>query len=143
MYATQLLVTTMAIVMSSLLLGGTTAFSIIQSYTLYDSQRNILGCCNEVTRPPNTIAPPDPDDEEEEDDEVEMFYPTTNRYFMFPPTANATDPLENDDNNTLLRIRQTSFGCGRLGSTVWPSAIALASLLADLHIVHLSKQSVY
>ena len=122
--ALLIIVTTMAIVKSSLLLGGTTAFSIIQSYTLYDSQRNILGCCNEVTRPPNTIAPPD----EEEDDEVEMFYPTTNRYFMFPPTT--TNPLENDDDNTLLRIRQTSFGCGRLGATVWPSAIALASLLA-------------
>ncbi|KAL7451554.1 hypothetical protein ACHAWC_003380 [Mediolabrus comicus] len=103
----------MAIVKSSLLLGGTTAFSIIQSYTLYDSQRNILGCCNEVTRPPSTIAP-NPDDEEEEEDEVEMFYPITNRYFMFPPTT--TNPLENN-NDTLLRIRQTSFGCGRLGST--------------------------
>jgi hypothetical protein len=125
-------VTIMAIVKSSLLLGGTTAFSIIQSYTLYDSQRNILGCCNEVTRPPSTITiAPDPDDEEEEEDEVEMFYPTTNRYFMFPPTdTNTLENNNNDDDDTLLRIRQTSFGCGRLGSTVWPSAIALSSLLA-------------
>lgn len=118
----------MAIVKSSLLIGGTTAFSIIQSYTLYDSQRNILGCCNEVTRPPNIIAP-DPDDEEEED-EVSMFYPITNRYFVFPSTT-TTNPLENNnDDEKLLRIRQTSFGCGRLGATVWPSSIALASLLA-------------
>ena len=29
-----------------------------------------------------------------------------------------------------VNIRQTSFGCGKLGATVWPSGIALASLLS-------------
>jgi len=29
-----------------------------------------------------------------------------------------------------VNIRQTSFGCGRLGATVWPSGIALAALLS-------------
>jgi len=56
-----------------------------------------------------------------EEDDVELYYPTTRRAFMFP----------NHPPNKLLEIRQTSFGCGRLGATVWPSAIALACLLAS------------
>ncbi len=122
-----------------LLIAGSSAFSIstsennvalIQSYTLYDKERRILGCCDEV-RP--SAKHPDADDEEE--DEVEMFYATTKRYFTFPTPENDTDAAGEDqsnggEDNKLLQIRQTSFGCGRLGATVWPSAIALASLLA-------------
>ena len=47
---------------------------------------------------------------------------------MFPPTPGNDEAVTED--NKLLQIRQTSFGCGRLGATVWPSSIALASLLA-------------
>lgn len=74
---------------------------------------------------------------DDEEDEVEMFYATTKRYFTFPTPENDGDVAAEDQNqsnsgedNKLLQIRQTSFGCGRLGATVWPSAIALASLLA-------------
>jgi hypothetical protein len=97
----------------------------IQSYTLYDTKRHILGSCNEV-RPLTTLK-------EEDEDEVEMFYATTNRYFTFPnkeTKCNDADGSGNDDGDKWLRIRQTTFGCGRLGATVWPSAIALAALLA-------------
>ena len=106
------------------ILVGSSAFSastsknnaaLVQSYTLYDNERQILGCCDEV-RPSTKTR-----DDDEEEDEVEMFYATTKRYFMFP-TSGGDDKL--------LQIRQTSFGCGRLGATVWPSAIALAALLA-------------
>jgi len=31
----------------------------------------------------------------------------------------------------IVNIRETSFGCGKLGSTVWPSAIVLSCLLAN------------
>jgi len=130
----------LATCLSLSILLGSSAFSIInsnnnvalvQSYTLYDNERHILGCCNEV-RPPTTNI----DDDDEEEDEVEMFYATTKRYFMFPTLTTRdkdSDSGGGDDgggDNKLLRIRQTSFGCGRLGATVWPSSIALASLLA-------------
>jgi len=118
---------------------GSSAFSVstsennvalIQSYTLYDKERRILGYCDEV-RPSEKNS-----DEEHEEDEVEMFYATTKRYFTFPTPQNDRDVVAAEDqrsggeDNKLLQIRQTSFGCGRLGASVWPSAIALASLLA-------------
>ena len=103
-------------------LSSSFAFTLVQTYTLYDNERRILGCCNEV-RPSTKIS-----DDDEEEDEVEMFYATTKRYFMFPPTPGNDKDVTED--HKLLQIRQTSFGCGRLGATVWPSSIALASLLA-------------
>ena len=55
-----------------------------------------------------------------EEDDVELFYPTTRRAFQFPHRSAEA-----------VGIRQTSFGCGKLGANVWPSSIALASLLAN------------
>ena len=52
------------------------------------------------------------DTEEEDEDEVELWYPTTRRSFFI-------------DDGTSIHIRQTSFGCGKLGSSIWPSSIAL------------------
>ncbi|KAL7500030.1 hypothetical protein ACHAWT_009901 [Skeletonema menzelii] len=101
--------------------------ALVQSYTLYDKDRQILGSCDEV-RPATKTS-----DDNEEEDEVEMFYATTKRYFIFPPTPSNENTVAEDQSHVgdkLLQIRQTSFGCGRLGATVWPSAIALASLLA-------------
>ncbi|KAL7540604.1 hypothetical protein ACHAWF_006730, partial [Thalassiosira exigua] len=63
---------------------------------------------------------PAPRDPNAEEDDVELYYPTTRRAFALP-----IRPEE------VLEIRQTSFGCGKLGATVWPSAIALAALLAS------------
>lgn len=36
----------------------------------------------------------------------------------------------NAKESKVLTLRQTSFGCGRLGANIWPSAIALSCLLA-------------
>ena len=88
----------------------------------------MLGRCDEV-RPLTKTA-----EDDEEEDQVEMFYATTKRYFMFPAQQSDSDEEHgrSDDGNDdeVLQIRQTSFGCGRLGATVWPSSIALASILA-------------
>lgn len=60
---------------------------------------------------------------EEEEDEVELWYPTTRRSFYV-------------DDGTSINIRQTSFGCGKLGSSIWPSSIALCChLLSDTSIL--------
>ncbi|CAJ1945206.1 unnamed protein product [Cylindrotheca closterium] len=54
-----------------------------------------------------------------------MFYPTARRYFQFPSSEhNAVD-------SDPIMIRQTSFGCGKLGHQVWPSAIALSLYLCS------------
>ena len=63
-------------------------------------------------------VPATPSRVESEEDDVELFYPTTKRAFKFP------------NHEKVVNIRQTSFGCGKLGATLWPSSIALASLLA-------------
>ena len=55
-----------------------------------------------------------------DEDEVELYYPTTRRAFQFPHRSPEA-----------VEVRQTSFGCGKLGANVWPSSIALASLLAN------------
>ncbi|KAL9182220.1 hypothetical protein ACHAXT_012872 [Thalassiosira profunda] len=88
--------------------------AIIRSFELRGEGLDPNTSCtvHEVRCPPR-----DPDAEE---DEVEMLYPTTRRAFVIPGYE-----------EKLLNIRQTSFGCGRLGATVWPSAIALSSLLAN------------
>ena len=80
-------------------------------------------------------------------DEVDDMTVASQRSFLFPRSVSR----DNDDGGhagwdaateaeRLLRadsiplrqvnIRQTSFGCGRLGATVWPSGIALAALLS-------------
>ena len=88
---------------------------ITRSYTLHGKDIDSTKCIIHEVRPA-------PRDKDREEDEVEMFYPTTRRAFIVPNSV---------ADNTVLNIRQTSFGCGRLGATVWPSAIALASLLAN------------
>ena len=80
-------------------------------------------------------------------DDVDDMTVASQRPFLFPRSI----PSDNDDGGhagwdaateaeRLLRadsiplrqvnIRQTSFGCGRLGATVWPSGVALAALLS-------------
>ena len=96
---------------------------IIRSYSLFggnDDDRN-TNIIHEIR--------PKPRDLNVDEDEIEMYYSTTRRAFMFP---NNDTNEESDNNNLIINIRQTSFGCGRLGANVWPSAIALsACLLAD------------
>ena len=89
--------------------------SVIRSYTLRRGDvidRRFAGTVDKV-RP----APQGPN--AEEDDGVELYYPTTRRAFVCPDRP-PHEPLD---------IRETSFGCGKLGASVWPSAIALACLL--------------
>ena len=95
--------------------------TIIRTYTIFgndidDNKNNIIHSVR-----------PNPSNPNVEEDEIEMYYPTTKRAFMFPNTKTN----ERIDNNMIVNIRETSFGCGKLGSTVWPSAIVLSCLLAN------------
>ncbi|KAL7536067.1 hypothetical protein ACHAXR_006898 [Thalassiosira sp. AJA248-18] len=102
-----------SLLLSAILFAGTaSAFSavvdITRSYTLQgDGIASDNNCILHEVRP----APRDPT--MGEDDGT-----TTRRAFMIP-------------NHAVLNIAQTSYGCGDLGASVWPSAIALASLLAS------------
>ena len=102
----------------------TDAVTIIRTYKIFgndidDNKNNIIYSVR-----------PEPSDPNVEEDEIEMYYPTTKRAFMFPNTHN-TNTNEKINNNMIVNIRETSFGCGKLGSTVWPSAIVLSCLLAN------------
>ena len=103
--------------------SSTDAVTIIRTYTIFgndiDNKNNIIHSVR-----------PKPIDANVEEDEIEMYYPTTKRAFMFPNTHN-TDANERINNNMIVNIRETSFGCGKLGSSVWPSAIVLSCLLAN------------
>ena len=97
--------------------------TIIRTYTIFgndidDKKNNIIHSVR-----------PKPSDPNVEEDEIEMYYPTTKRAFMFPNTHNTN--VNERKNNMIVNIRETSFGCGKLGSTVWPSAIVLSCLLAN------------
>ena len=104
--------------------SSTADTTIIRTYTIFgndiddNNKNNII----HSVRPP-----PKPSNANVEEDEIEMYYPTTKRAFMFPNT-NANEKI---NNNMIVNIRETSFGCGKLGSTVWPSAIVLSCLLAN------------
>lgn len=89
---------------------------VTRSYTLYGDGIDSNRCLIHEIRPP-------PQDPNEEEDEVESFYPTSKRSFKFPNHSR--------NSNKVLNIRQTSFGCGKLGATVWASSFALAALLAN------------
>jgi len=102
--------------------------SVIRSYSLFETSegqpRRCIGRCVEVVPPPR--------DPLVGEDEVEMWYSTNRRSFLFPPEPDSYDSEEAPDLPSMKRIdlRETSFGCGRLGATVWPSGIALASMLS-------------
>lgn len=67
---------------------------------------------------------PDPNESEEED-EVEYWYPTRKRYFEF------SIPSSSVASSACTTIRQTSFGCGKLGYELWDSSIALCLYLGQ------------
>lgn len=91
---------------------------VTRSYSIHGNNINSNSCILHEVRP----APLHPKQGEEEDDAVELYYPTTRRSFILPGHI--------DGDKKPIDIRQTSSGCGALGATVWPSAIALAVLLA-------------
>jgi len=54
-----------------------------------------------------------------DEDELEMLYPTQRQYFQFG--GSSIHPVQ--------IVRTTSFGCGKLGHQIWPSALALSLAL--------------
>jgi len=79
--------------------------------------------CWELLTP--SVAATDPDE-----DEVEYWYPTRKRHFEFSIPAAATKPAPAG-----VTIRQTSFGCGKLGSEVWDSSVVLCLYLGEQGLV--------
>jgi predicted nicotinamide N-methyase len=73
------------------------------SYILVNSQDTILARCDELQ----------PEDDRPDEDELEMLFPTVRRHFTFGSDKD-------------VMIRETSFGCSKMGHQVWPSAIALS-----------------
>jgi len=108
---------------SSTASSASDSITIIRTYTIFgndiDDKNNIIHSVRPKPSNPNV-----------EEDEIEMYYPTTKRAFMFPNT-HTTNANERINNNMIVNIRETSFGCGKLGSSVWPSAIVLSCLLAN------------
>ena len=70
------------------------------------------------------LSPTGLPDQDEEEDEVEYWYPTRKRYFEFSIPSCTTASTA-----TTTTIRQTSFGCGKLGAEVWDSSVALCLYL--------------
>ena len=62
-----------------------------------------------------------------EEDEVDTWYPTTRQLFEFTK-YNQEDTMTESWKSSLV-IRETSFGCGKLGHCVWPAAVALGLVL--------------
>mmetsp|Transcript_47318 Transcript_47318/g.53647 ORF Transcript_47318/g.53647 Transcript_47318/m.53647 type:complete len:346 (+) Transcript_47318:55-1092(+) len=94
--------------------------NVIRSYTFADG--NI--CCELLS--PSSIL----DQQGEDEDEVEYWYPTKRRHFEFSISPICNSPIT---------IRQTSFGCGKLGGDVWDSSIALCLYLGKQCIVKGSR----
>ena len=89
---------------------------VLRSYVFGDEAR-----CWEV------LSPIGLSDQDEEEDEVEYWYPTRKRYFEFSIPSCTTSTTTTT--TTTTTIRQTSFGCGKLGAEVWDSSVALCLYL--------------
>ena len=61
----------------------------------------------------------------EEEDEVEYWCPTRKRHFEF------SIPSSSVSSESATTIRQTSFGCGKLGAEIWDSSVALCLYLGQ------------
>jgi hypothetical protein len=113
-----LIPTTATAAFSSAAAGNNPDVVVVRSYSLRDSGGRRIATMQEV-RPAPRDAP------WTGEDEVESLYPTTRRAFVIP--GDGAGPA----GGAVANVRQTSFGCGRLGATVWPSSIALAALLSE------------
>jgi len=101
--------------------------NVIRSYTFADD--NI--CCELLS--PSSILDHQythGDENQQDEDEVEYWYPTKRRHFEFSISPICNSPIT---------IRQTSFGCGKLGGDVWDSSIALCLYLGKQCIVKGSR----
>ena len=104
--------------------------NVIRSYSLEETsdhdEHQLAMSCSELLTSPVATDTDDDDDDAEEEDEVEYLWPTKKRHFSFsiPTIAPASY------RNTCITIRETSFGCGKLGYGVWECGIALCLYLA-------------
>jgi len=64
-------------------------------------------------------------------DQVEEWYPTQYRTYRFFP-QHGRDSDDDKNQGATITIRQTSFGCGKLGFEVWKCALALSCYLISL-----------
>lgn len=92
---------------------------VLRSYVFTDETNEAR--CWEVLSP----SGPPSNEEEEEEDEVEYWYPTRKRHFEF------SIPSSSIASSCSTTIRQTSFGCGKLGYEVWDSSVALCLYLGQ------------
>jgi len=89
----------------------------LRTLTLVDAETHeIVGQCREWAALPEELNKPD-------EDEVELLYPTTLQFFDFG---------DGNPHEQLVRVRSTSFGCGKLGYEVWPTGLALSLYLGRL-----------
>mmetsp|Transcript_3256 Transcript_3256/g.6823 ORF Transcript_3256/g.6823 Transcript_3256/m.6823 type:complete len:127 (+) Transcript_3256:250-630(+) len=116
-------------------LSSSSAFTIVQTYTLYDNERRILGCCDEV-RPSSKIF-----DDDEEEDEVEMFT---------PPPSDISCFLQHQATMKLLlkiisycRFDKLHLVVEGLVQLSGPVQLPLPRYLPETHIAHLYKSNEY
>ena len=94
---------------------------VLRSYVFLGKAR-----CWEVLSNDVVVSNSDNDaEEEEEEDEVEYWYPTRKRHFEF----SIPSVVSSSTSSATTTIRQTSFGCGKLGAEVWESSVALCLYL--------------
>jgi len=101
--------------------GHDTASSSSSSSSSTAGDMNILARAQELQALPEELK------SAELEDELEILYPTLYQYFEF--FSGAQDSTLDENNAATIRIRSTSFGCGKLGHQVWPSSLALSMYL--------------
>lgn len=98
---------------------------ILRSLILVDEEtKSVLARAYELQPLPEERDKPD-------EDELEMLYPTRRQYFQFRNTDRDDDDDSVPTTSPVQMVRTTSFGCGKLGHQVWPSAIALSLALMN------------
>ena len=121
------------------------SYSLEESNSHHDEHQPSMSCSELLKSPVAT----DKDDDDAEEDEVEYLWPTKKRHFSFAiPTrapASSTNSGSSSSNSgkrndTCITIRETSFGCGKLGYGVWECGIALCLYLAATITPHEQTQ---
>jgi len=99
----------------------------VATYFLVDkASKQLLGSCYQLE--PLLL--------ETAEDEVDEYYPTSRKAYVFdqpkPTTKNnassnaANQTANNSSNKREISVRRTSFGCSKLGYTVWPASLVLS-----------------
>lgn len=101
---------------------ATSQRKVVTTYILVDKSSNgatatTTTCCYEMGSLPGEADKPD-------EDEVEILFPTARRRFRFDKPSPSSEQNNNDQD--LITIRRTSFGCGKHGYQIWPTSLALS-----------------